>query len=78
MKKILAACVLGLGTFAAMAAPSLAQDATVIIRDGQPGPRYDGYHDRHHRWHPRHHCRTEVQKFRHHGHWVVKKTTVCR
>ncbi|BCH54222.1 hypothetical protein ACQZ61_12265 [Agrobacterium vitis] len=90
MKKFLVACLIGLGSITATAAPSLADDVRVMVYDRgyHPDRHYgrDEYrpHRPHHRnFERRHHayrdnCRTKKVKFRHHGRWVYKTTTVCR
>lgn len=78
MKKMIAACVIGLSALSAVAAPSLAmaQDAPPMMdRDHRDHGRP---HDRDfHRHHPPH-CVMKVEKKRIHGEWVVKKTQFCR
>ncbi|MDQ0453695.1 hypothetical protein [Rhizobium paknamense] len=83
MKKFIVACLIGLGSFAATAAPSAAQGASVtVIQDGgyRHGPdwRRDHHDRRDWRRHHRPRCFTKVVRTRHHGEVIIRKTRVCR
>jgi hypothetical protein len=64
MKKLIIAAVAL--SFAAPLLPTMASADTLVVRD----------HHRHH--HYRHHCRVVHKRYRHHGHWVVRKVRICR
>ncbi|MBB4007849.1 hypothetical protein [Allorhizobium taibaishanense] len=87
MKKFLVACLIGMASITATAAPSLADDVRVMVYDrGHHPDRYygrDNYRRDHYRGfegrrHYRERCRTKRVQYRHHGRWVSRTTTVCR
>ncbi|MBW8790238.1 hypothetical protein HFO93_08310 [Rhizobium leguminosarum] len=80
MKRIILACTLAAASiFSAM--PSQAASVTITTDDARPYYRHsDRPYYRHH-MRPRHiseECFTRVEKFRRHGHTIVKETRICR
>ena len=73
MKSLILASMLAAAAIVSTTAPSQAANVTVTTTERAPA----------HRWHkPMHHVAThwyvKTARFHEHGHWVVKKTRVCR
>jgi len=70
MKKLIIAAAIAVTSIVSFAPASYADTVTVTTSDR---PMHRGWHHP-----PRRHCRVETTKVRHHGHWVVSKTRICR
>jgi hypothetical protein len=81
MKKFLVAGLIAIGCITMTAAPSMAQGGPMMYERGYHSDRYYGrseYRHHPHRFDRRERCRTRTVKYRHHGHWVIEKRTICR
>lgn len=72
MKSLILASMLAAAAIVSTTAPSQAASMTVTTTEHGPD----------HHWHkPMHvmtHCYTKTARIHEHGHWVVRKTRVCR
>jgi len=72
MKSLILASMLAAAAIVSTTAPSQAASMTVTTTERGPD----------HHWHkPMHvmtHCYTKTARINEHGHWVVRKTRVCR
>lgn len=80
MKTFIIASAMALAALAGTAVPSNA--ATITISEHGTRHHYRGEHhprwDHHPRWRHHRHCYTKTVRYRHHGHWTVRKERICR